>query len=140
MNKTIEIKKSTLRNSLLSIIIGFSVLYGLEHLGSFSYIMDSPPEYDGYGRPKMVTYTSGSTKVSSIYFISYFDNKVTTSGNGFDVGDLNYADTDFDKYSVKSYYYTQATIEDYKYGLYISLGLFLATLFFTTFKIKLSYI
>ena len=138
MNKTIEIKKSTIRNFLLSFIIGFSVLYGLEHFGKFSYIANSPTEYDEYGRVKMVTYISGSTKVSSIYFTSYFDNKIETGGNGFDVGDLNYADTDFDKYSVKSYYYTQATIADYKYGLYISLGLFLISLFFSHFKIKLS--
>lgn len=138
MNKTIEIKKSTIRNFFLSFIIGFSVLYGLEHFGKFSYITNSPTEYDEYGRVKMVTYISVSTKVASIFYNSYFGNKIETKGNGFDVGDLNYSETDFDKYEVKSYYYTQATIKDYKYGLYISLGLFLASLFFTTFKIKLS--
>jgi hypothetical protein len=129
MNKTIDIKKSTIRNFLLSLIIGFSVLYGLEHFGKFSYITNSPTEYDEYGRVKMITYTMGTTKVASIFYDSYFGNKIETKGNGFDVGDLNYSETDFDKYEVKSYYYTQATIAEYKYGLYISLGLFLITFY-----------
>jgi hypothetical protein len=138
MNKTIEIKKSTIRNSLLSIIIGFSVLYGIEHFGNFSYIANNPIEYDGYGRPKIVTSIDSKTKISEISFKTYFDNQVKTAGNGFSIYDLSYVDTEFNNYQAKSYYYTQATIKDYKYGLYISLCLFLASLFFTTFKIKLS--
>ena len=50
----------------------------------------------------------------------------------------NYTDSDFKKYSVKSFYYTQATMKDYKYGIYISLVLFIISLFFTNFKIKLT--
>ena len=138
MSKTIEIKKIHIRNLLLSFILGFGILYGLEHLGVFSYIADSPTEYDSMGRAKMVTYISGDTKVSRIYFDTYFSNRVETSGNNFSVADLNYSDTEFKKYTTKSYYYTQATIKDFKYGIYISLVLFLITLFFTNFKIKLS--
>lgn len=138
MSKTIEIKKVHLRNLLLSFILGFGILYGLEHFGKFSYISDSQTEYDSLGRVKMTTYVSATTRVITIYYQTFFKNKITSDGNGFDVGDLNYSDTDFDKYSVKSYYYTQATLKDFKYGIYISLGLFLLTLFFTNFKIKLS--
>jgi hypothetical protein len=138
MNKTIEIKKSTIRNFLLSFIIGFSVLYGLEHLGNFSYIADNPIEYDGNGRPKMVTSVDSKTTLSEINFKTYFNNQVKTAGNGFSIYDLSYDNTEFNNYQAKSYFYTQATIEDYKYGLYFSLGLFLISLFFTNFKFKLS--
>lgn len=137
MSKTIEIKKIHVRNLFLSFILGFIILYGLEHFGKFSYIGDTPPQ-NNYEKPSLVQYVPSTTKVSRIYFDSYFDNRVETSGNGFDLYDLNYKDTEFNKYTTKSYYYTQATIEDYKYGIYISLGLFIITLFFTNFKIKLT--
>lgn len=137
MSKTIEIKKVHIRNLFLSFILGFGILYGLEHFGKFSYIADSPPQ-NSYEKPSFVQYVPATTKVLSIYFDSYFDNRIETSGNGFDLYDMNYTDGDFKKYSVKSYYYTQATIKDFKYGIYISLALFIITLFFTNFKIKLT--
>lgn len=138
MSKTIEIKKVHLRNLLLSFILGFGILYGLEHFGKFSYLADTPTEYSSDGRIKAVVEVPYTTKVLYIYYDSYFDSRIETSGNGFDLYDLNFSDTDFNKYSTKSYYYTQATIKDYKYGIYISLGLFIISLFFTNFKIKLT--
>jgi hypothetical protein len=137
MNKTIEIKKVQIRNLFLSFILGFVVLYGLEHFGKFSYISDSPQQ-DSSEKLSLVQYVPVTTKVLRVYFDSYFNKRIETSGNGFDLYDMNYADGDFKKYSVKSYYYTQATIKDYKYGIYISLGLFTISLFFTNFKIKLT--
>ncbi|MFY7935964.1 MAG: hypothetical protein ACOVOQ_01195, partial [Flavobacterium sp.] len=138
MSKTIEIKKVHIRNLFLSFILGFGILFGLEHFGKFSYLPDTPTEYGSDGRIKAVVEVPYSTKVLQIYFDSYFDNRIETSGNGFDLYDMNYADGDFKKYSVKSFYYTQATIKDYKYGIYISLALFIITLFFTNFKIRLT--
>lgn len=137
MSKTIEIKKVHIRNLILSFILGFGILYGLEHFGKFSYITDSPPQ-NSYEKPSLVQYVPATTKILRVYFDSYFDNRIETSGNGFDLYDMNYSDGDFKKYSVKSYYYTQATIRDFKYGIYISLGLFVISLFFTNFKIKLT--
>ena len=40
MNRTITIKKSTLRNFILSFFLGFSLLFGIEHFGTFSYKID----------------------------------------------------------------------------------------------------
>ncbi len=137
MSKTIEIKKVHIRNLFLSFILGFITLFGLEHFGKFSYIADSPNQ-NRNEKPSFVQYIPASTKVSRIYFDSYFDNRIETSGNGFDLYDMNYTDSDFKKYSVKSFYYTQATMKDYKYGIYISLVLFIISLFFTNFKIKLT--
>uniref|UniRef100_UPI00404AA795 hypothetical protein n=1 Tax=Flavobacterium sp. TaxID=239 RepID=UPI00404AA795 len=134
--KTVEINKNYIFTLLLSLILGFIILYGIEHLGKFSYLSSSEPTYSN-GKPTLTSSVSGNTKVSKIYYYSFFDTKVETSGNGFDLYDINYSNTDFDKYSVKSYYYTKATIEDYKYGIYISLGLFLILIFFRKFKIKL---
>ena len=137
MSKTIEIKKVHLRNLFISFILGFITLYGLEHFGKFSYIADSPPQ-NSYEKLSLVEYVPATTKVLRIYFDSYFGKRIETSGNGFDLYDLNYSDTDFNKYTTKSYYYTKATIEDYKYGIYISLCLFIISIFFTNFKIKLT--
>ena len=137
MSKTIEIKKEHIRNLFLSFIIGFGILFGLEHFGKFSYIADSPNQ-NNYEKPSFVQYVPATTKVLRIYFDSYFDNRIETSGNGFDLYDMNYSDSDFKKYSVKSFYYTQATLKDYKYGIYISVSLFIFSLFFTNFKIKLT--
>lgn len=136
MSKTIEIKKVHVRNLLLSFVIGFSLLYVLEHFGKFTYKASSTGYYGG--KPSLVSNISGNTEVSSIYYYSYFDTKIETSGNGFDVADVNFEGSDFDKYSVKSYYYTKATIADFKYGVYFSLALFIVTLLFTNFKIKLT--
>lgn len=138
MNKTIEIKKTTIRNFILSFIIGFSVLFVLEHFGKFSYTVNTPREYDSSGRLMAYSYVKGDTKVDRIYYDTYFGNKIESSGNNFTVADINYADTDFDKYSVQSYYYTKASITDSKYGIYISLILFIIALFFSIFKIKFS--
>ena len=37
MSKTIEIKKVHIRNLFLSVIVGFGILFGLEHFGTFRY-------------------------------------------------------------------------------------------------------
>lgn len=138
MSKEIEIKKTHVKNLFLSFLIGFLTLYGLEHFGKFSYLANSPTTYDEQGRAQMISYIPYNTKISSLIYNTFFGESVTTSGNGFDIADVNFKDTDFDKYSVKSYYYTQATLIDFKYGIYISLGLFLTMLFFSIFKFKFS--
>lgn len=137
MSKTIEIRKIHIRNLTLSFLFGFGILYGLEHFGQFSYIADNPNQ-NNYEKPSLVQYVPTTTKVLLIYFDSYFNNRIETSGNGFDLYDMNYSGSDFNKYLVKSYYYTQATIKDYKYGIYTSLVLFILSLFFTNFKFKLT--
>lgn len=138
MNKTIEIKKIRIRNLFLSFILGFGILYGLEHLGEFSYLPDLPTEYSSDGRLKAVVEVPYSTKVLKISYKSYFYEIIETYNNNFTIGDLSFSDTEFKKYSVQSYYYTQATLKDYKYGIYFSLGIFLVSLLFTNFNIKLT--
>ena len=138
MSKTIEIKKTHIRNLLLSFVIGFMILFVLEHFGKFSFFAPSPTTYDNEGRFNMYSSIPYSTKVTSIYYESFFGEKIMTNGNNYTVSDLSFKDSEFNKYSVKSYYYTQATVGDFKYGLYISFGLFLITLFFSIFKIKLT--
>lgn len=180
MSKTIEIKKVHIRNLILSFIIGFAILFGLEHFGKFSYttyipIQESytetsqsyddlfkkepsdeliydvgaeidkkyPVDSDLVGgtegnKPSFEENIPATTKVSRIKYETFFDQIIETEGNGFTVYDLSFSDTEFNKYSNKIYYYKEATIKDFKYGMFISLGLFLLTLFFTNFKIKLS--
>lgn len=136
MSKTIEIKKVYIRNLVISFLLGFTILYSLEHFGTFRFNHNYSPEYSG--KPSLEYQVPYSTKVSKILYKTYFDNTVETNGNGFTISDLVSSDSTFNTYSSKSYYYTQATIKDFKYGLYISLGLFFITLLITNFKIKLT--
>lgn len=136
MSKTIEIKKTHIRNLFLSFILGFIILYGLEHFGSFSYSHDYSQPYSG--KPSLSYQIPSNTKVSYIKYKTYFDKVIKTDGNGFDLYDLNYKDSDFNNYSTKSYYYTQATFVDFIYGIYIALLIFVLTLVFTNFKIKIT--
>jgi hypothetical protein len=137
MDRTINIKKAHVRNLFLSFLIGFVILYGVEHSGQFKYIADYIPNTNN-GKVSFTTSVKGDTPVATIVYKSFFNSEIRTGGNGFDVSDLNYAGTSFDKYSNKSYYYTQATIKDYKYGVFLSIGIFILTIFFTEFKIRLS--
>lgn len=139
MKREIKIRKKYIVSLFLSFLIGYIILYGLEHFGEFSYLANSgSSDYNKNGKISMTSSVSIDTPVSSIYYVSYFGNKIRTSGNGFNVGDMIFKYSDFKKYSNKSFYYTQATIEDYQYGIYISLGVFLIIIFFLSFKIKLS--
>ena len=136
MTKTLNIKKKTLKAFFLSMLIGGMILYVLEHFGQFSYVAAQKSYLNT--KPSFVTYNSLDTELTSIFYQSFFGNQIRTNGNGYNIADINYSDTSFDKYSVKSYYYTQATIRDYKYGIYFGLILFALIMFFTHVKIKIS--
>lgn len=138
MSKTIEIKKVHIRNLFLSIIVGFGVLFILEHFGQFSYIAENnnPIRYDNE-KPRFSEFISNDTNVRNIYFTTFFGDQVITAGNGFLVKDIGYSDGEFYTYSNKIYYIVEAVKTDLKYGFYFSLGLFLLTLLFSIFKFKL---
>lgn len=133
MSMTLEINKVHIRNLILSFLTGFLVLFVLEHFGEFSYKAD----YVG-NSVSLVEQIPMSTKVLYVKYQTFFDNTIQTSGNGWSIYDLNYTESDFRNYTSTSYYYTQATIMDFKYGIYISFGIFVVTVFFSQFKIKLT--
>ena len=121
MSKTIEIKKVHIRNLVISFVLGFGILFCLEHFGQFSYIPVTERSYNE--KPSFVSYVRGDADVSSIYYKTFFGETITTSGNGFKVYDVGYQDGEFYDYKNKIYYFTEAFKKDIKYGLYISLGL-----------------
>lgn len=137
MSRIIEIKKVHVKYLLISFVIGFITLYGLEHFGEFSYLTESSG-ISSNEKPSLSEYIPWTTKVSQIYYQSYFENEVKTEGNGFDVSDVNNSDTEFNKYAVLSFYYTKALIADLKYGIYISFTIFIIILLLTNIKIKLT--
>lgn len=137
MSKTIEIKKVHIRNLIISLVLGFVILYGLEHFGRFRFIADASSSETYYSNA-FESYGSPYTKLKIIYFDTFFDNQFTTSGNGFTIYDMKNIDGEFEKYSVRSYYYTKAMLKDFKQGLFMSFVIFLITIFFTNFKIKIS--
>ena len=134
MSKTIEIKKVHVKNLIISLILGFIILYILEHLGNFSYNHKYSQPYSE--KPSLSYEIPSNTKVTYIKYETYFENIITTEGNGFTLYDLNYKNSEFNNYSTKSYYYLQATIKDYIYGIYLTIFLFILTLLITNFKIK----
>lgn len=139
MARTIKIRKYLIRNLLLSFIIGGSLLYCLEHFGHFKYFAHSDtPLKDQQGNYNLTVYHKSSDMVYRIIYISFYDSEIETAGNGYNVGDFAYSSSDFNKYSVKSYYYTQATFKDFKYAICFSISIFALTLFFTEIKIKLT--
>jgi len=130
---SITVKRTHIERFVFSFLIGFTILYGLEHFGKFSYS-------HGYndGRNSFETLVSVSEKATAIYYKTYFGNKVETGGNGFTLADLVLKSSEFNTYSSKSYYYTQATLLDYKYGIGFSVGLFLIAFLIANFKINIS--
>lgn len=137
MKKEIKIKSSYIRYFIFSFLIGFSILYILEHCGKFSYMAKTLPNQSA-NKASFVEYVNPNTRLVNITFETFFKNTVMTNGNGFNVGDLYYSDSSFHKYSNKSYYFTQAVLKDYVYGLYFSLAIFLIIVLFSEFKIKIS--
>lgn len=136
MSKTIEIKKVHIRNLLFSFIVGFGILFFLEHFGNFAFNHDYVESSNA--KPSFTTEIPYSTKVSKIKYKTYFENIVETNGNGFTFDDVSSSNSEFNKYHSKSYYYTQAMFKDSKYGVLISLIIFLITLIFNNFKIKIT--
>lgn len=136
MPKTIVIKKATIFKFVLSFILGFVILYGLEHYGKFSFLEEQTISQNQ--KPSFTRDISLDANLNTIIYSTFFGKEIRTDGNGFQVKDIYFSSGIFHKYTNKSYYYTKSTIEDYKYGLYFSLGIFILLIFFTYVKIKIS--
>ncbi|KVV16407.1 hypothetical protein [Flavobacterium sp. TAB 87] len=117
--KTIIIRKSSIINLIISFVFGFGILFGLEHLGEFSY----RPLNDG--------------TLLSINYETYFDNEIETEGNGFQKMDIYYKNGEFHKYSNKLYYYVESFKKDAKFGFLISITIFSVLCFFNYFNFEL---
>lgn len=137
MKKEIKIRKSHIKNLLISCLAGFSILFALEHFGEFSFIIPSPTTYSNDGKINMQNFISDDLKASSIYYKSYFDNTVTTGGNGYTASDLKYKSGDFYSYSNKLFYILEAMKLDFVYGILIFLSIFTLTTTFSIFKFKI---
>lgn len=136
LEKTIQVKKRDVNYFVLSFLIGFVILFGLEHFGSFTFEYDYDVEDPIGVKPSLTVSVPYSTKLREITFHTFFENQVKTGGNGFTIADMVWSEGEFKNYTVKSYYYTKALTEDYIYGVYISLTFFLMSIFFSTFKFK----
>lgn len=135
MAKEIVIKKFYIKSLFISFIIGFGILYGLQHFGNFKYIANSP--INPNDKPSTTSYVSFGTEVSTIQFHTFFDNIIQTRGNGFTVSDMHTSGSEFNSYKTKVYYYTEAVKKEYMYGIIISLALYFLTILFHNFKIKI---
>lgn len=137
MNKTIQIKKTYIINLIISFLIGFSLLYGLEHNGRFTYNYDESTNSYHTEELTWESRVSLDARITNFTYHTFFGNQVVFLGNGFTIEDLSYSESKFNLYSAQSYYFTQATIKDYKYGLLFTLIIFILIIFFKNFKIKI---
>jgi hypothetical protein len=138
MSKTIEIKKIHIRNLIISFVLGFISLYGLEHFGKFHYIpVYNDSKYDSDGRLNTNIEVPNTNSVALITYVSYFKTPTQKNGYEFTILDLIDSESNYNKYSYKSYYYIQSTLKDFKYAIYFSIIIFAITLLFTELKIKL---
>nr|WP_315189379.1 hypothetical protein [uncultured Flavobacterium sp.] len=133
--KIIEIKKSHIVYLIRSFLLGFVILFGLEHFGKFTFDYNVIQPIGV--KPSLTVSVPYSTKIREITFHTFFDKEVKTSGNGFTIADIVFPEDDFKQYTTfKSYYFTNAIGVDFIYGIYISLILFLISIFFSVFKFK----
>lgn len=136
MDNTIEVKKSTLLVFISSIILAGLILFYSEHFGEFSFLANPEPDY--YSKPSFISTVKGNTPVTAIYYKTFFGNKIQTSGNGFNVGDVNLNGSEFNKYETKLYYYLEAMKADYLYGIIMSVIIFILLWIAINIKIKLT--
>ena len=138
MSKTIEIKKTHIRNLFLSFILGFGILFGLEHFGKIMYKHDyshvnEKTETEGI----TVSYNTFGDEVKEILFTSPLNSEILINGNGFTMYDLNYKDSEFNKYSNMLYFYTEAFKKDILFGFLFSAVIFVLIWITSTFKFRL---
>lgn len=118
---------------IVSSLISFLLVYGLNHYGKISCLYDytSPPRSDG--KFSFTEQIPINTKVSVFYFESFFGNKTNTDGGKWTGADFNF-ESDFWKYSNKCRFYFKGTLPDKEYILYISVLLTLILFIYFNFK------
>lgn len=133
MQRTITINKIHIRNFVISIFLGFILLFILEHKNelTFNSYSDNHNKNEGFTWTTKVYLTDN---VSNFKYMSYFGNETSISGNGFTVGDLYDEDAPPKSYMFKLYFYTESFRKDIIYGFYISLVIFITLTVFTIFK------
>lgn len=133
--KIIKISTSSILAFFVSYIIGFIIVFTLNHFGKFSYIADQTGVNN---ENSFIAYVPVTNQIADLYYTSFFDSKILIRYPGYQIADIQQKEGDFHIYSNKVQYYTNATIKDYLYILLIGSILFLAYIFFTKFKITLT--
>lgn len=133
--KEIAVNPKILLNILLSFILGFSILFAIEHRGKVNLIMGTIPPIPGQ-KLSLTAEAPPDYPVKIIYFDSPFGNRMTISAEGWKNKDVYWGDGKFHDYSNKVKIYFDAVAIDYKYGLLFSGIIFILILFFARFKLK----
>ncbi len=131
MKKTITIKKNIIRDIIISFLLSYSIVLCLQPLkGKITYLTNVPVR-------ETVTYNS---PVYQIYFDTAFGNKLTYSGDGFIVSDinLNISDKSLHIFSNKLPYYFQASFRDFLYVIIFGCLITFIIIFFRNFKFNFS--
>ncbi len=134
MSKTIVINKKTLITLILSIIVGFGILFFIEHFGNYNYTYQPVRTETDFGYNEN---TPSETPLQSISYLTPLNSEIKTAGNGFTIFDMKYKNVGLDKYSNKIYYVINGVKKDYLYGILFSVLIFIIVMFFKHFKIKI---
>jgi len=130
MKKNVIVKKSILLDITISFLISYFLVFFLQHFrGKITYLPNVPVN-------EYVTYKS---PVYQIYFDTAFGNKLTYSGEGYLVSDinLNISEKSLHKFSNKLPYYFKASIKDFFYVILFSCLFAFIINIFRNYKIKI---
>lgn len=109
--------------TIFSFLLGFIIVFSIEHFGKFSYLEVSNPDYSKTKSGK-ISFTRNvplSAKISTINLKTPFETYLKFDGNDFTVGDMYGS---FQEYPNEAKYYFKATLKDFKYVIYFSFGIF----------------
>ncbi|TBH73870.1 hypothetical protein [Aquirufa nivalisilvae] len=136
MAHVIEIKARIINQFFISFLLGFSIVFGLQHYQKIEFMPEYTPTNISGLKPSFEESIPYNTKISYLSMGTYFGNMYKEKGNGLMIIDLY--DNKVFNYEMKSRYYFEATVLDYKYGILISIICFIFILFIDNIKIKLT--
>ncbi len=139
--KTIKINSKLLKTLIISTLISFLIIFGIEHFGKFNYTYNQTlSDYEDKGDYFVETYSyDRDSNVLSITLNTPFGNQMKVDRSNWKIKDLEFSDGDFYNYPNKFKNYLRATAKtDILYVLLLSLCFWIIIFISKNFKIKLT--
>uniref|UniRef100_UPI0040485A2E bZIP transcription factor n=1 Tax=Mariniflexile sp. TaxID=1979402 RepID=UPI0040485A2E len=132
--KNIKASLQITKAIVFGLLLGFTMVFAIEHFGKFSYMEEVDYSKNNLSNGKL-SFTRDipyNAKISKIHLTTPFDTYLTFDGGNYIVVDMY---SSFQEYPNKLKYYFKATIKDFKYIVYISIGFFIVILLLTNYKL-----
>ncbi|WP_165045869.1 hypothetical protein [Dysgonomonas sp. ZJ709] len=133
--KEFSVSSKIVSQLLLSLVLGFSILFAVEHYGNVSFIMGIRDPLPGE-QPSFYADAPPEYPVIKINYTTPFGTDTKVSVSGWRNQDVYFSDGKFYEYKNKVKVYFNAAVKDCQYGFLFSGIIFILLLFFTKFKLK----